>query len=296
MVEEFGKNEAQAEVVFDRVENSVVVTKKNNEVATAELGEKLEAAKQKWLTKKEEIEKHRTLFMHILWNKFDLGQAEKELADVRVAYEELGGIINNETNEHVAGTEDKVLEDNAQSESTAVAIDQIKEDASEAPIAKQESSNGINMHEEFIEQVRNKVKEIDDERLRVYAKHPELSGVKDLSAEIANMEKSSMDVSNDSKTEALSILNELINSFRTLYVRTWKSLLDAGSGIDQLILEVPAKDYMSKYDQSEAVKIFETLKLKMTPEQVKLSSLDPKEGENVMQWTKKITDFILTKF
>lgn len=279
---------------FSHGEKEMSVVKERNEVENeamlAKLKEKMDIAEEAWSSREKEVKNSQTIFKNTLWIKpDDLGQAGKELDDLKKNYEgtkeryiKLGGIEEIEP----AATETEVV-DMAQIGAVRD-VAQPGEAVSAVSAVEREISGDENTPEKLINQIRQEFGVIDNARASIYAKYPDFVGI-----QIENKGNNLADVSNVEKMKALSVLLYLRDSFRALYKKTWKSLLDVGVGIDQSVLEMSAKDYISEHDQSVAVEIFAALKSKMTPEQIKLFKLDPDEGENVTQWTKKITDFIL---
>jgi hypothetical protein len=149
------------------------------------------------------------------------------------------------------------------------------------------------VYEKFIDQTRDVVKDLASRSKDIYHDYPSLRDVADFDAEIAKM--SSLGVLEEDKMKALSALRELRDSFKNIYWKTGMSLFDSGVGVDQAILDMPAKEYIAEHKQDKLVKIFKALTSKMTPEQIKSVGLEPKGNEQVSVWIKRIINAILKK-
>lgn len=160
---------------------------------------------------------------------------------------------------------------------------------------------GGNDYEKFLEESRGEIQKVITERQAIYDKYPRFISIKDFDGEMFKLQKeidagqwaavdgADVGSSVQDNIKELNRLKELKEAYGKAYFNTFNAFVDA-KNIAPGSLNMNAKEYIAQHGQDKMVKIFNSLKATMTPEQVKELKLDPRGNETTIHWAKRIVD------
>lgn len=93
--------------------------------------------------------------------------------------------------------------------------------------------------------------------------------------------------------ELTSKMNDLRAVMSSEFKKATFSFFGLDDGADASILHTKASDYIKEHAQDKSVKIFNSLKSALGPEQVKQLKLDPRIGEETGTWSKRVITVLL---